>query len=498
VRYCNDDVDASTQSYIDLWLEAGETVTVVVDGFYADEQGRFILNIKRQDQQCGNGEIDRREQCDGRALGGATCYSLGYNGGSLSCNADCSYNVSMCVVNVTGGAGGSGGSGGTGGTGGQQCDSIDLDSTVPQSVSGNTRSRPDRLEPSCGEWGSGEQSYVFRAGRSGFYTFDTNGSNFDTVLYLLQGDCTGTELACNDDYDDLQSSVTMFLREQQQVTVVVDGFGGDVGTFILNIGYHENEWICGNGVIDPGEECDGYNFGGLSCASYGYQFGSLYCDPMNCTISSLGCYSLPSGGSSGGGGSAGVGGSGGSGGDSCASIDLGSTIPQTTSGNTWDSPNNLHPGCVPNDGSEQSFTFTASQSRTYIFDTAGSDFDTVLYVRQGDCHGVEIACNDDSEGLLSRVSPFLEAGETVTIIVDGFSSSEGFFVLNINRYENQTTCGDGVIQGSEQCDANNLGGATCQSLGYQSGLLFCNLTNCRFDASMCGNSPILDGGLYGF
>ncbi|MCA9661425.1 MAG: M23 family metallopeptidase [Myxococcales bacterium] len=45
---------------------------------------------------CGNGELDPGEDCDGGDLGGATCLSLGYSGGSLSCTNSCAYNEGAC------------------------------------------------------------------------------------------------------------------------------------------------------------------------------------------------------------------------------------------------------------------------------------------------------------------------------------------------------------------------------------------------------------------
>lgn len=46
---------------------------------------------------CGNGVIDQGEVCDGSNLGGQTCQSLGYQGGTLQCSYDCkSFNTSQC------------------------------------------------------------------------------------------------------------------------------------------------------------------------------------------------------------------------------------------------------------------------------------------------------------------------------------------------------------------------------------------------------------------
>jgi hypothetical protein len=48
---------------------------------------------------CGNGVIDANEECDGGNLGGQTCQSLGFDGGSLSCTAGCQFNTGNCTTN---------------------------------------------------------------------------------------------------------------------------------------------------------------------------------------------------------------------------------------------------------------------------------------------------------------------------------------------------------------------------------------------------------------
>ena len=45
---------------------------------------------------CGNGQIDSGEACDGNNLNGKSCESLGYDTGTLSCNADCTFSESQC------------------------------------------------------------------------------------------------------------------------------------------------------------------------------------------------------------------------------------------------------------------------------------------------------------------------------------------------------------------------------------------------------------------
>lgn len=47
---------------------------------------------------CGNGKIDPLEDCEGTNLGGETCQSLGFTSGTLSCDpTDCWFNVDACV-----------------------------------------------------------------------------------------------------------------------------------------------------------------------------------------------------------------------------------------------------------------------------------------------------------------------------------------------------------------------------------------------------------------
>ena len=59
--------------------------------------------------------------------------------------------------------------------------------------------------------------------------------------------------------------------------------------------------LCGNGVIDQGEECDGSNLAGQTCLNCGYTGGTLSCN-SNCAINTSACTSGGGGGGGGGGG----------------------------------------------------------------------------------------------------------------------------------------------------------------------------------------------------
>lgn len=45
---------------------------------------------------CGNGVLENGEQCEGMNLGGATCTSIGYEGGTLECGAGCAFDTFNC------------------------------------------------------------------------------------------------------------------------------------------------------------------------------------------------------------------------------------------------------------------------------------------------------------------------------------------------------------------------------------------------------------------
>jgi len=122
-----------------------------------------------------------------------------------------------------------------------------------------------------------------------------------------------------------------------------------------------------------------------------------------------------------------------------AAVDAGMTLGllkgSTTPGSRW-----FDGTCGRGDTREATIRFEAPMDGSYDIDTAGSGFDTVLYVRDGDCSGPELACNNDRPGgggtgmtpdPTSVVRVSLTAGQVIFIVVDGFGFAEGFYALNI-------------------------------------------------------------------
>ena len=62
---------------------------------------RIITGCSGGTASCGNGVIDTGEQCDGTALGGVTCSTLGYTGGSLACSSTCQRVTTACTGTTT-------------------------------------------------------------------------------------------------------------------------------------------------------------------------------------------------------------------------------------------------------------------------------------------------------------------------------------------------------------------------------------------------------------
>ena len=85
---------------------------------------------------------------------------------------------------------------------------------------------------------------------------------------------------------------------------------------------------------------------------------------------------------------------------------------------------------------ERLFQWTPSVSHVATIQTCGgtTNYDTVLYVRQGTCVGPELACNDDGDscGPQSKITMPVVAGTTYFIVVDGVAATDaGTFTLSV-------------------------------------------------------------------
>lgn len=121
----------------------------------------------------------------------------------------------------------------------------------------------------------------------------------------------------------------------------------------------------------------------------------------------------------------------------CPEENLGNQVPQTVQGSTLLRPNLVDPDPIGglrcfSVSPDATFLFTAPSDGVFRIDTFGSEFDTVLHLRDATCDGSEILCVDDVPPLLeSALTVQLFDGQSIVIVVDGFNDAQGQFRLNI-------------------------------------------------------------------
>ncbi len=295
---------------------------------------------------CGNGVVEDAELCDGLDLGGASCLALGLADGLLACQDGCmAFDAAGCGAN---------------------CIETDLGEGVGPGIAlGSTVEDDDDLSIDCA--GSGGQDHVmsYTGSVPGAYVFDTVGSSYDTALAAFASCSQASQLVCNDDAGgELTSQIVVPLGTGQTILVVVDGFSGDVGDWVLNVGPPS---------VPP----------------------------------------LPA----------------------CVEQDLLWSVGSPVAGGDTDlEDEDLAQGCADGGAVDYVMRFIAPLAGTYVFDTAGSSYDTALSAYLGCDAGSEIACNDDvGKTLQSQIVLDLGLGESILVVVSGWGGQTGDWVLNIAK-----------------------------------------------------------------
>ena len=223
---------------------------------------------------------------------------------------------------------------------------------------------------------SGNQSgtyFEFVAPSTGFFTIDTHGSAFDTVLtvYTACAAAAANDIVCNDDNPlatDNTSSITFWATSDTSYFVWLDTYDAAMtGAFVANI------------TSVPGTTC------GAAHPIIGTTGASILTAPIDSYMSVVR--------------------------DDC----------QLGTGSSYG----------------MYFEFVAPWSATFTIDTSGSAFDTVLaaYSACTDAPGSDIVCNDDAASgvLTSSLDLVATGGQSYFIWVDAYDdSNSGTFVVNIN------------------------------------------------------------------
>ena len=218
------------------------------------------------------------------------------------------------------------------------------------------------------------------------------------------------------------------------------GFGSgfvfcDSGCVIDFSGCSANTGFCGNGVIDPGEQCDGGDFDGATCRSIGLPAGELGCTKA-CSFDTRRCGGLCGNGVI-------------DSGEQCDGMRL--------NGRTCASL-----------GFGSGALFCGSDCR----------FDDSLCAACGN-GAIEAGENCDGANLggVSCSTLGLGGGSLACSPTSCHFDTRGCMA--------GAACGNGVAEADEQCDGMDFTALTCDTLGFRFGALGCNSRTCRFDLSEC-------------
>jgi hypothetical protein len=104
----------------------------------------------------------------------------------------------------------------------------------------------------------------------------------------------------------------------------------------------------------------------------------------------------------------------------------------TDSGATCDNRDDITLTCASSMAPDVVYQFSPTADMDLTIDLCGSGYDTALEIQDG--IGVPIMCNDDYCGVQSGFAhALLNTGHTYYIIVDGFSSNCGSYIINVQR-----------------------------------------------------------------
>lgn len=425
---------------------------------------------------CGNGQIDTGEICDGANLGGNNCPDVGnFTGGTLACNATCDgWDTSQC----TGAFCGNDQVEGT-----ELCDGADLDNnqctTIGMGCTGGTLA----CNNTCDGWDISQCTNCQPCGNDQIDTgelcdgADLGGENCTTI----GAGCTGGTLGCNTTCDNWDISQCTGCTEwcgndTVEGSEVCDGadldgedcqslnFSGgllycspDCATFDSR-GCFDNIGSCGDGVINFPESCDGTELGGTICDDWGFTGGTLACTG-GCTFDFSGCT-----------------------GDYCQINNRygdGVCDPCEMMGGTPDADCGAPCGA---DGTCASYIHTQLYITTCVWANGTEDPDC------GPCGNDQVDedingsimewCDGTDLGLFGCadfgfVGGQIDCTPACTYDVSGCTAP---------------VCGDNVAEGNEECDGTDLRGMNCQAFGYTGGTLVC--AACVFDTNGCTGTPL--------
>ncbi|TPV95760.1 MAG: hypothetical protein B7733_08285 [Myxococcales bacterium FL481] len=417
---------------------------------------------------CGDAVAQPGEDCDGPDLGGATCESLGWESGRLTCGDDCRFDLAGC----------------------SRCGNGQLD--VGEACDGTAFADAD----DCGDLGLGSSDQALACTEN--CQLDTGGCGGcgDGVI-LLPEECEPA--AANDEKDNLGGIDCQAL-----------GWGGGALACRDDCRFDQSACeTCGDHERTGGEACDGADLGGATCADFSaadgepFDSGELACTET-CTLDPAGCMRC---------GDEAITGT-----EVCDHLLLGEqtceslghtagTLACSDSCDGYDESactdcgDGVAEGDEACDGEDlleetcEGLGFLGGGSLgcapTCTFDTSNcSDNTCGDGVLQGtdvcDCGDTGSPCTSEQLGDHTCEDIEVQEGGGTYEGGDLACQSPG----NCTAFDTSACfyCGDGEVNAGEACDGANLGGETCVSLGHAEGTLKCS-SGCEFDESECSDVP---------
>lgn len=294
---------------------------------------------------------------------------------------------------------------------------------------GSNVGAPNSVDAGCVGADGPEQVFELTLETSAEVTVNTVGSDFDTVLSVRDACPDGVELACHDDISlgngNRQSRVTFEAMAGATYFVAVHGFNaGAQGAITLNVDGVEicladaecgageacvaRSCVCAEDVACPGDQVcrDGI------CREPPPPI--LPCDDM-CGGDCANAICIPAAPAA------------------CAGATLAEAVPGAWNGDTDGLLNRHDAGCTNTGNAPDDILVIALPDDADVtVSTAGSDFDTVLYVLEACDPANEVACNDDGPGLQSELTFRAQAGVAYYIVVDGYNGASGAFDLTVD------------------------------------------------------------------
>ena len=427
--------------------------------------------------KCGDGKINGSDQCDGAALGGKNCQSLGFAGGSLSCHGNCTFNTAGCYKCGDGKINGS-----------DQCDGGALGGKTCQSLgfTGGTlacNSNCTLNSAGCYRCGDGKLNGAEKCDGAALGGKTCKSLGYGSGTLKCNANCTLNASGCTKcGNNKVQLPEQCDGTDLNGHTCKTQGFTSGTLKCTAKCTFDKSACSspgCGDGKINGKEQCDGAALAGKTCQSQGFVGGTLKC-AKNCTFDTASCFKCGDdkiNGKEQCDGKA-------LGGKTCKAMGFAGGVMACSKSCTFDASGCFKCGDNKINGADQcdgkALGGKTCKALGYVGGTlackAGCTFDTSKCTNcgNGKLDGKE-ACDGAALG-----------GKTCKALgfVGGTLACKPGCTFDTSKCSG-AGCGDGKINGQEKCDGKALGGKTCEALGFAGGGTLACQQDCKYDTSGC-------------